>query len=95
MKKEFQVKGMTCAACSAHVDKAVRKLAGVEEVNVNLLNNNMNVTFDENICSISKIEEAVNKAGYFAYTKEDNRRRLFASLQMMSGSNSSFRKDIF
>lgn len=76
MKKEFQVKGMTCAACSAHVDKAVRKLAGVEEVNVNLLNNNMNVTFDENICSISKIEEAVNKAGYFAYTKEDNTKEI-------------------
>ena len=37
MKQKFIVTGMTCSACSAHVDKAVRKLAGVSEVNVNLL----------------------------------------------------------
>ena len=37
MKQKFTVTGMTCSACSAHVDKAVRKLDGVCEVNVNLL----------------------------------------------------------
>ena len=43
MKQKFIVTGMTCSACSAHVDKAVRKLAGVSEVNVNLLSGTMTV----------------------------------------------------
>ena len=41
MKQTYTVTGMTCSACSAHVDKAVRKVAGVEDVNVNLLGGSM------------------------------------------------------
>ena len=37
LKEHFDVTGMTCAACSARVDKSVRKVSGVREVNVNLL----------------------------------------------------------
>ncbi len=37
MKQTFEVTGMTCAACQAHVEKAVGKLPGVEKCNVNLL----------------------------------------------------------
>ena len=47
MKEKFQVLGMTCSSCQAHVEKAVSKLDGVEEVNVNLLSNSMNVTYKE------------------------------------------------
>ena len=43
MREKFTVTGMTCSACSAHVDKAVRKLPGVSEVNVNLLGGSMTV----------------------------------------------------
>ena len=71
MKKKFNVSGMTCASCQSHVEKAVRKLDGVSDVYVNLLQNNMDVTFDEKICSISKIEEAVDKAGYKATLPEE------------------------
>ena len=39
MKKKYDVVGMTCSACSTHVDKAVRGLDGVDDVNVNLLQN--------------------------------------------------------
>ena len=46
MKQKFTVTGMTCSACSAHVDKAVRKLEGVSEVNVNLLGGSMTVEYD-------------------------------------------------
>lgn len=66
MKEKFAVKGMTCAACQAHVDKAVRKVKGVTECNVNLLANNMEVTYDENLCSANDISKAVSKAGYKA-----------------------------
>ena len=48
MKKKYDVVGMTCSACSAHVDKAVRGLDGVDDINVNLLQNSMTVEFDEN-----------------------------------------------
>ena len=48
MKKKYDVVGMTCSACSTHVDKAVRGLDGVDDVNVNLLQNSMTVEFNEN-----------------------------------------------
>ena len=65
MKKKFDVKGMTCAACQAHVEKAVNKLDGIEVCNVSLLTNSMEVTFDENKVTVDKIEEAVKKEGYY------------------------------
>lgn len=70
MKKKFDVKGMTCAACQAHVEKAVNKLDGIEVCNVSLLTNSMEVTFDENKVTIDKIEEAVKKEGYEANVKD-------------------------
>ena len=67
MKQKFNVEGMTCSACSVHVDKAVRKLKGVTDCNVNLLSNTMEVEYDESIVSNSDIEKAVKDAGYKAY----------------------------
>ena len=48
MKQKFDVTGMTCSACSAHVEKSVSKLEGVQCVNVNLLQNSMVVEYDDN-----------------------------------------------
>ena len=64
-KEKFSVSGMTCAACSAHVEKAVRNVAGVQEVSVSLLTNSMQVDFaapatEQEICA------AVAAAGYGA-----------------------------
>lgn len=67
MKKEkFAVTGMTCSACSSHVEKSVRKLSGMEEVTVNLLTNSMQVVYDDAVCAEENIIEAVEKAGYGA-----------------------------
>lgn len=66
MKEKFSVQGMSCAACQMHVHKAVEKLDGVKDVNVNLLQNSMSVEFDENKCSVFAIENAVKNAGYGA-----------------------------
>ena len=68
MKQKFNVEGMTFSACSAHVDRAVRKLNGVISCNVNLLSNTMEVEFDEKILATSDIEKSVKDAGYKAYT---------------------------
>ena len=65
MKQKFNVTGMTCSACSAHVDKAVRKLDGVCEVNVNLLGGSMTVDWDGALTP-DQIVSAVEKAGYGA-----------------------------
>ena len=66
MNKKFNVIGMTCSACSASVEKAVKKLEGINSVNVNLLTNSMIVDYDEEISNESKIIEAVTSAGYGA-----------------------------
>lgn len=57
---------MTCSACSSHVQRAVEKLEGAAEVQVNLLTNSMSVNYDEAILGTDKIIEAVEKAGYGA-----------------------------
>ena len=66
MKQTFNVSGMTCSACSAHVEKAVCRLEGVAEVNVSLLTNSMQVTYDEDAASSETIIAAVKSSGYGA-----------------------------
>lgn len=66
MKKKFDISGMTCSACSAHVEKSVSKLNGVQKVTVNLLGNNMVVDYDETTLDTSEIISAVIKSGYGA-----------------------------
>ncbi|MBQ3107831.1 MAG: heavy-metal-associated domain-containing protein, partial [Firmicutes bacterium] len=67
--KRFNVTGMTCAACSAHVEKAVRSVPGVTEVAVSLLTNSMTVEFGGE-ATAEKICAAVDKAGYGASLAE-------------------------
>jgi len=64
--EKFNVTGMTCSACSAHVEKSVKKLNGVKSVNVNLLQNNMHVDFDETAVSVDDIINVVVSGGYGA-----------------------------
>lgn len=67
MKKEqFNVTGMTCSACSAHVEKAVSKLPGVKKASVSLLQNKLTAEFDERETDPAAIVRAVEKAGYGA-----------------------------
>lgn len=70
MKEIFDVTGMTCSACSSHVEKSVGKLTGVENVSVNLLTNSMQVEFDENKLDTAGIIKAVEDAGYGAEVKD-------------------------
>ena len=65
-KKKFSVTGMSCAACSAAVEKAVSRLDGVESAQVNLLANSMVCTYDELKTDPSAVIAAVEKAGFGA-----------------------------
>ena len=64
--KQYTVTGMSCAACQAHVEKAVREVPGVESVAVSLLTNSMSV---EGGADDAAIVSAVEKAGYGAVPK--------------------------
>mgnify|MGYP002542526638 CR=1 FL=1 len=64
--EQYSVTGMTCAACSARVEKAVSKVPGVESCSVSLLTNSMGV---EGTASVQNIIDAVEKAGYGASKK--------------------------
>lgn len=64
--EQYSVTGMSCAACSAHVEKAVCKVPGVTGVTVSLLTNSMSV---EGTASSGDIIDAVTKAGYGASLK--------------------------
>ena len=67
LKKEtYDVTGMSCAACSSRVEKAVAKQPGAQQVAVNLLKNSMVVEYDESQLSSAQIIAAVEKAGYGA-----------------------------
>ena len=66
MTEQFAVTGMTCAACSSHVEKAVSRLSGVQSAPVNLMLGSMTVTYDEKAVTEGDIIAAVKAAGYGA-----------------------------
>ncbi len=74
MKQIFQVTGMSCAACSANVERAVRKLDGIESAEVNLLANRLTVEYDPQQLSAGEIVGAVTAAGYGASPAGEERR---------------------
>ena len=69
--EHYKVKGMTCAACSARVEKAARSVPGVTDCSVNLLTGDMTV---EGQVSPQEVISAVEKAGYQASTKGAEKR---------------------
>lgn len=72
MIEKFKITGMTCSACSAHGERAVSKLDGIDTVNVNLLTGDMNVTFNEKVTARSKaVEGALNALSSVKKAKVD------------------------
>ena len=66
MRLTFKITGMSCAACSATVERTVRRLEGVRKADVNLLGGSMAAEFDENVIKPEDIVAAVVSAGYGA-----------------------------
>ena len=69
MKQEFKVTGMTCAACSAGIQKTVGKMKGVRKAEVSLMGEKMQVDYDESSLSSDQIIAAVEDLGYGASVK--------------------------
>ena len=72
MTKQFAVTGMTCAACSAHVERAVAQLPGVQSAAVNLMLGRLNASYDENQVTSQQIIDAVIRAGYGAREADES-----------------------
>lgn len=72
MKNKFDVMGMTCSACSSAVERAVKKVDGVKDVNVSLMTNSMTVDYDGDLSS--DIEKAVSDAGYSAQLQTNDKK---------------------
>lgn len=80
MKKEkYTVTGMTCAACSAAVERAVGQIEGVNAVNVNLLANSMVVEYDDSVLQPNSIIAAVSAAGYGASLASESQKQVAAA----------------
>ncbi|MDL2262878.1 heavy metal translocating P-type ATPase [Bacteroidales bacterium OttesenSCG-928-I21] len=69
--QKFDITGMTCSACSSHIENSLKKLDGVKSVQVNLLTNNMQITYDDKTLDESIIENEVENQGYKAYLHQE------------------------
>ena len=63
---QLDIEGMTCASCSAAIERTVRKQNGVESISVNLATNKASLVYDPSLIKLSQIKLAVEKAGYKA-----------------------------
>lgn len=70
VSKSFKIEGMTCASCVKAVERAVSKLEGVTEANVNFATEKLSISYDPSQSKISDIKNAVEKAGYKAIEEE-------------------------
>lgn len=75
IKEKYNITGMSCAACSAKVEKTVSKLAGMDKASVNLLTNSMQVEYDEKKLSSKDIIKSVVDAGYGASLAGDTKEK--------------------
>jgi len=70
-KETFKISGMSCAACSARIEKGLNKIDGIKRANVNLAIEKATVEFEDSYVSSNQISEAVKKLGYEAVKEED------------------------
>jgi Cu+-exporting ATPase len=71
--KTFKIQGMSCAACARAAERAVKKLDGVIEANVNFATEKLTCTYDERKIALEDIKNAIKKAGYEAMDEENNK----------------------
>lgn len=71
-EEKYKITGMSCAACSASVERVTRKLEGVSESEVNLTTETMRIVYDENVVGEEQIATKVNKAGFGCEKIEEN-----------------------
>lgn len=66
-RSELQITGMTCAACAARIERALKKMNGIVEANVNFTMENATITFDQKELGLRTIEQKINNLGFGIY----------------------------
>ena len=83
-RKVVRVDGMSCAACSARIEKSLNSLDGVDECNANFSNGRVSVSYDDEKTDLDSVHDRIRKAGYTVVLKEsetnDDSKRLRISL---------------
>ena len=93
MKEDrYAVTGMSCAACSAHVQRAVSKVGGVDSAEVNLATETLQVEYDESAINIQAIHKAVNDLGFKTIPETTDEKRLEKELRPRIGGRSNERQ---
>lgn len=92
MQEKYNVTGMSCAACSSRVEKAVSSLPGMKECSVNLLKNSMVVTYDDQTLTGTDIVQAVEKTGYGASLQIEGQKKA-SSATAQSASTTVAKKE--
>lgn len=80
IKASYKIEGMTCASCSAAVERTTKKLAGVVKANVNLASEMLNIEYDQDILSLTTLKGIITDAGYKLVEVEES--KLFDSTQI-------------
>lgn len=86
-EQKFKISGMTCAACSAGIQKTVNKLKGVNKAEVSLMGESMNVVFDESVISVNDIVDAVKSLGYGAEVADLKEQNVEKQVKNSSAAN--------
>ena len=73
IKSTIKIGGMSCAACSARVEKKLNSLPGVTQAQVNLLNNKATILYDPELIKQAELEEAVQQIGYEVLAEDENK----------------------
>ncbi|MDK3709250.1 heavy metal translocating P-type ATPase [Staphylococcus pseudintermedius] len=87
-EETFKITGMTCAACSARIERVLQREAGIDQIKVNLVMENGTVKYDPSQISIEEIYERVAKIGYEAFpmeTKDETAKRKSDELKRQKG----------
>ncbi|MDU0287021.1 heavy metal translocating P-type ATPase [Staphylococcus pseudintermedius] len=87
-EETFKITGMTCAACSARIERVLQRESGIDQINVNLVMENGTVKYDPSQISIEEIYERVAKIGYEAFpmeTKDETAKRKSDELKRQKG----------
>ena len=83
MKKDLEVKGMSCAICKMTIEKNLNKLEGVNKCEVNLLENDMIIDYDENKIKLKDIADTVDKLGYELVIDDHNKKIDYSKLKLI------------
>lgn len=74
-KVDFKIGGMTCASCAKAIERAVNKLDGIEDINVNVATERATINYDISKLKLTQIRNTIEKAGYKVLEKSESKNK--------------------